>query len=101
MKHFQLDDHVPQELTFGGVAEGASVGEFMDLSDIVQESSGQDQITIDVRIVATNEVARREKRNHVIEESADEGMMQRLGSRGVLICAFDLRVSHECLYQST
>ena len=48
----------------------------MDLADVVQERAGQQQVAIDLRIVAANQITGREQRNHVIEQSADVGMVQ-------------------------
>src|SRR2546423_1698151 len=71
----------------------------MDLANIMEKSSGHDQITIDLRIIPAHQVAQRKQRDHVIQQSADERVMQRLGGRGIFVRALDLRIAHESLKQ--
>src|SRR5690242_7318856 len=79
LQHLQFDDHVPEQLPAGGVGNGTRVRELVDLSDIVQERTGQQQVAVDLRVVAGGEVAHLEQRDHVIKQAADIGMVQRLG----------------------
>src|SRR5262249_28730620 len=95
-EHLQLDDHVAQELAAGGVCERPCEGQLVDFPDVVQKSSGQQQIAVDhFRIVPASQVAKLEKRNHVFQQAADESMVQRFRSRGVLVRLLDLRVVDE------
>ena len=59
--HFQLDHHVSEQLAAGGVRERTVVREFVNFSDVVQERSRKQQITIDLRIIAANQIAGAEK----------------------------------------
>ena len=85
LQHLQLDDHVAEQLAAGGVGKRALVGEFVNLADVVQERAGQQQVAIDLRIVAAHQIAGAEQRNDVIEQAANEGVMQRLGRGRVAI----------------
>jgi len=41
LQHFQLNNHVPQQLAARGVGEGTVISEFLNLADVVQKSPGQ------------------------------------------------------------
>src|SRR5215469_8684236 len=77
VQHFQLDDHVSEKLSLGGVGERALIVKLVDFADVVQESTRQKQIAIHVRIQRSNGVAESHQRNYVLQQAADEGMMQR------------------------
>ena len=98
MQHFEFDDHVPEQLSARGVGKRAVVGEFMNLANIVQECAGEQQIAVDLRIVAAHQVAGLEKRDHMIEQATDVGMMQGLGSGGVAVGFGDLRAPGKELF---
>src|SRR5215469_16161395 len=97
LQHFQLDDHVPEQLPAGGVREGAVVSEFVDLADVVQERARQHQVTVDLGIIPADQIAGTKQGNDVIEQAADVGMMQRLGGGSIAIRRGDIRVRHEGL----
>ena len=99
LQHFQFDDHVSQQLAARGVGKRAVVGQLVDLADVVKERAGEQQVAIDLRIVAAHQVAGVEKRDHVIEQTADESVMQGLGGGGVAVGFRDFRVGHEGLDQ--
>src|SRR5580704_11639705 len=99
LQHFQFDDHVAKQLAACGVREGAVVSEFVNLADVVQESTGEKQITIDLGIVLAHEVAGAAERDHVIEKSTNVGVVQGLGGWGVAVGLGNLRVSHEGFHQ--
>src|SRR6202142_172294 len=92
---FQFDDHVPEQLAACRVGEGAIIGELVNLADIVQKSAGKQQVTIDLRIVLAHQVAGTEKRDHVIEQSADISMVQSLGGGSIAVGFGNVGVSHE------
>src|ERR1700756_1195064 len=94
LQHLQFNDHVPEQLPAGGVREGAIVSEFVDLADIVQERARQHQVTVDLGIVAADQIAGTEQRNNVIEQAADIGMVQRLGGWSIAIRLGNLPVRH-------
>jgi len=52
---------VSEQLAAGGVRERTVVREFVNFSDVVQERSRKQQITIDLRIIAANQIAGAEK----------------------------------------
>src|ERR1700690_2657804 len=99
LQHFQLDDHMTEQLSAGGVGKRAHVGQLVDFSDVVKKGAGEQQVTVDLRIVAAHQVAGPEQRDHVIEQAADIGVMQSLGGGGVAVGGGDFGVSHESLHQ--
>src|SRR5438045_6049098 len=99
LQHFQFNDHMPQQLPARCVGERAVVGKFVNLSDIVKKCAGEQEIAIDLRIVATNQVTGTKQGNNVIEQPTDVGMVQRFGSRSTLVGGGDFRVAHKGLHQ--
>src|ERR1041385_2916610 len=100
VQHFQLDDHVSQKLAARGVCKGTRKGEFMDLADVMEKSAGQKQVAIDgLRIITACQVTELEEENHVVKQPADEGMVQRLGCRRILVRVFNLGIGHESAQQ--
>ena len=99
LQHLQLDDHVPQKLAARGVGERAVVGQFVNLADVVQENAGQQQISIHLRIVSGDQVAGAKERDHVIEQSADIGVVQRFGGGSVAVGRGDVGIRHEGAHQ--
>src|SRR6185312_17180297 len=85
VQHFQLDNHVPEKLPFGGIGKRALIAELVDLSNIVQEGSGEQQVAIDLRIQGSDRVAKPHQRDHVLKQPADKGMVQRLCRRSQTI----------------
>ncbi len=99
LQHFEFDDHVAEQLALGGVGERTVVGELVNFSDVVQECAGEQQVAIDLRIVAAHQVAGAEQRDDVIEQAADVGVMQSLGGGSVAVGGGDFRVGHEGLHE--
>ena len=99
LQHFEFDDHVAEQLALSGVGKRTVVGEFVNLADVVQERAGEKQVAIDLRIVAAHQITGAEKRDDVIEQSADVGVVQSFGGRRVAIGVGDLRIGHERLDQ--
>src|SRR5882762_3312065 len=97
VQHFQLDDHVAEQLAPGGVRKRAVVGEFVDLAEIVKERAAEQEVAINLGIVAAHQVAAAKQRDNVIEKPSNVGVMERLGGWGVAIGSGDFRVSHESL----
>ena len=95
VQQFQVDDQVAEQLPLGGVAERAGITQLANLSDVVQERAGEQQVAVDERVVAGNQVAGAEERNHMVQQSADAGMVHGLGGRSVAVGAGNLRIGHE------
>ena len=100
VQQFELDDEVAQQLALGGVAERAGIAQLANLSDVMQEGAGEQQVPVDERIVAGHQVAGAEQRYHVVEQSADACVVHRLGRGRVAIVAGNLRIGHEQLQQT-
>src|SRR5579872_2055615 len=99
LQHLQLNDHVPEQLPARGVCKRAVVRELIDLADVVQEYSRQQQVAVDLRIISAQQVTRLEQRNHVIKQAPDVSVMQRLGGRSIAISFRNLWIGHECFDQ--
>src|SRR5215831_1876800 len=99
LQHFELDNHVPQQLTACGVGKRAIVGQLVDLAYDVEEGPGEQQVAINLGVIAANQVTGPEQRNDVIEEAANVGVMQALGCGSRTIRLRNLGVAHERLDQ--
>src|ERR1700678_3453520 len=99
LQHFQFNHHMPEQLATGSVGKRTVVCQFVNFSDIVQKDSRQQQVAVDLRVVAADQIAGAKKRDNVIEQAADVGVMQRLGGGSIPISSSDLRIGHEGLYQ--
>src|SRR5262250_381580 len=97
LQHLELDNHVSQQLSLGCVCDRALIGQLVNLADVMQESAGQQQIAIYLRIVAHREITNREQRHHVIQQSADVSVMQGLRGWSVLVGSSDSAISHKAL----
>ena len=100
LQHLKFNDHVPEKLAARGVGKRAIVGKLVNLADVVKKYASQQQIAIHLRIVSAHQVARTKKRDYVVKQAADIGVMQGLGSRSIAVRCRDLRVGHEGLHQS-
>src|SRR5437667_9369941 len=76
LQHFQFNDHVPEQLAASGVRKGAIVSQFVDFADIVQKSASEQQVAINVRIIAAHQVAGTEQRHYVLKQASNESVMQ-------------------------
>ena len=65
-----------------------------------KKRAGQQQVAIDLRIIAADQIAGTAERDHVVEQAADVGVMQGLGRGSVAIGFGDLRIGHEGFDQS-
>src|SRR5208283_3868823 len=95
LQHLQFDDHVPQQLAARGIGKRAIVSQFLNLADVMQKRSRQQQVAIDLRIILADQIAGAEQRHHVIEQPADVGMMKSLGRGGVAVAFGNFRIRHE------
>jgi hypothetical protein len=71
----------------------------VNLADVVEKYAGQQQVAVDLGIVPGDEVARAKKRDHVVQQAANIGVMQGLGGGSVAVSGGELRVGHEGPYQ--
>src|SRR2546421_12529751 len=71
----------------------------MNLANIVEEGAGEQQVAVNLRIIAGNQIAKLEQRDHVIQQSSDKSMVQGLSSRSGLVSQRNFRVGHESLEQ--
>src|SRR4029077_11660352 len=99
LQHLELDDHVPEQLPTGGVGEGPIVGQLVNLADIVQKRTREDQIPVHLRVVAADQVTRPEKRYDVIQQATDISMMQCFRGWRIAVGLRNFRIGHESLNQ--
>ena len=71
----------------------------MDLADVMEKRAGEQQITVDLRIVSADQVTGAEQRHHVIQQATNIGVMQRFRGGGVAVRAGNFRICHERLHQ--
>ena len=90
--HPDPDDDVADQLTFGAVAEAAIIRELVDLADVVQDDTGEQQVEVDVAVVRSEQFRDRAHGQHMLDESAEEGMMNVFGRRRDLEAAGDFRI---------
>src|ERR1700730_14324204 len=55
LQHFKLNDHVAEKLAAAGVRKRTVIAELVNFSDIVQERAGEQQIAIDLRVIAAKQ----------------------------------------------
>src|SRR5205085_5184953 len=77
-----------------------SVRKLVNFADVVQERAGEQQVAINLGIVVAEQIARAEERDYVLEQSADEGVVQGLGGGSGLVGGGDFGVGHEGFDQS-
>ncbi len=91
----QLNDHVPEQLAARGVRKRAMIRKLVNFANIVQKGPGEQQVAVDLGIIAADDITGAEERDNVVEESADVSMMQTLGSRGIAVGLGDFGIGHE------
>ncbi len=101
LQHLKFNDHVPEKLASRSVGKRAIVGKFVDLADVVKKCAGQQQIAVDLGIVSADQVAGTKKRNHMVEQATDIGVMQGLGGGSIAVSGSDFRIRHEGLRRAT
>src|SRR5208282_4893009 len=95
LQHLQFDNHMAEELAARGIGKGAIVIQLLNLADVMQKRSRQQQIAVDLGIIAADQIAGTEQGNDVIEESADVGVVKSLGGGGIAVALSNLRIRHE------
>ena len=90
--HPHADGDVAQQLAFVGVGEAALVVQLVDLADIVQDHAGEQQVEIDVRVVRRGQAGQRAQREHVLDQAAEEGVVDLLGGGRDAVAARDVRI---------
>src|SRR5437868_7423829 len=100
LQHFKFDDHVPEQLAACSVGKRAIVSKLVNLANIVEEGSGEQQVAVYLRIIVAHQVAGIEKRDDMLKQSTDIGVVKRFGRRGIAISLSDIGIGHERLNQS-
>lgn len=66
----QADDHVPKQLALGSIGESTIVTQLVNLSDIVQDRPGNQQIAIDERIMRCYQPGKAAQRENMFQQTA-------------------------------
>src|SRR5262245_66673986 len=82
--NFKFQYHMPQKLPFIGVAEASGIGEFPDLSNVVNNCSREQEVEIDSLVVLDYQLTQFAERQCVLEQSSKPSVMQRFGGRRLL-----------------
>src|SRR5438876_4467006 len=79
LQHGQTDTDVADQHSLDRVPEGAGVGQFVDLADVVQDGPGDQQIPVEPEIAYRDELGERAEGNDVLEKAAQTSVVQRFG----------------------
>src|SRR4029077_6552975 len=88
-----------EELAARAVGEGPVVSEFVNLTYVVQEGSGKQEVAVDLRIVTADRIAGAAERDYMIEQAANIGVVQGLGGWSHAIRLGNFGIGHEGLNQ--
>src|SRR5262244_1426092 len=94
LQHFEFNNHVAEQLPAAGVRKRASIGQLVNLSNVMQKRSCEKQIAIDLRVVSRDQVTGAKQRNHMVQQTAYVCVMERLRCRSAAISDRDLGISH-------
>src|SRR5688572_22359035 len=74
--NFELQNHVPQELSFIRIAEAAGIRQFLGFSDVVNHGSRQQKVQINSLVILYHQLAELAKRKCMLEQAPKPGMME-------------------------
>src|SRR5271165_6986010 len=89
----ELHHDVAEELALRGVTDGALVAEFFELAHIVQQSSNEEEIDIEFRIVRGNLFREAAQADDMFEEATKIGMVHGFRGGRALEARDELRVA--------
>src|SRR5579864_2236416 len=95
----ERDDHMAEQLAFGGVAKTAIVAQLVDLADIVQHGTGEEKIEIHA-VMRRGVPAQLAEREHVLKQPAKPRVVNLLGGRSFAVAGGDIRIVKNRRYQS-
>ena len=98
--HADSDMDVAQQLALIGIREAAFVVQLVDLADIVQDHAGEQQIGVDEAVVLRRHAGHGAHRKHVLQQAAQERMVNVLGGRRAAVAAGDILVIQHRFQQS-
>jgi hypothetical protein len=81
------------------IPEGAGVGQFVDLADVVQDGPGDQQIPVEPEVAHRDELGERTDGNDVLEKTAEINVVQRFGGGRYAKQPGDLLIFQKCLQE--
>ena len=90
--HAQGDGDMSDELAVVRIGEAALVVQLVDLADVVQHHAGKQQVAVDARVVRRHQFCQGAERKHVLDQPAQEGVMNLFGGWGAAVSGGDVRV---------
>ena len=79
--HFRADHDMAEKLAVVGILVDGKIRKLIDLADIVKHRGRDEQVPVDIRIALGKEIAEARDREGVLQKTADEAVMNRLGRR--------------------
>jgi len=79
LQHGQTDVDVTDQHSLDRVPEGAGVGQFVDLADVVQDGPGDQQIPVEPEIADRDELVEPVERNDMLKKTSEINVVQRFG----------------------
>ena len=89
---FELEDDVSEELAFGGVADGAIVAELIELSNVVEDCGGKQQVEVEFGIMDGYFSCEAAEADDVFEQAAEISVVHDFSSGGTFVARGDLRI---------
>ena len=83
LDHRDANGDVPYQLPLQGVVEAGAPAQLLQLADVMQNGAGQKQITVDFGIMLRSQLADADQRDHVLQQTAQPGMVEALGGRSL------------------
>src|SRR5882757_9846158 len=81
---FQLHHDVAEELPWRGVADGALIAKLFELTDVVEDRGGEQQVDIKLRILRGNAAGHAAERDNVFKQATQISVMHYFGGGGAL-----------------
>src|SRR5207253_8480586 len=75
------------------------IRKLVNFANIVQKGPGEQQVAVDLGIIAADDITGAKERDNVVEQSANVSVMQTLGSRGIAVRRGNFGIGHEWLDQ--
>src|SRR5271157_4930607 len=79
------DVYVAQQDAFDGVIEAGFPGEFVQLADVVQDDAGQQQVTVEERVMRGDAFGQGQQTDNVLQQAAEPGVVKQPGGGGFAV----------------
>src|ERR1700674_5043394 len=92
----ELHHDVAEELTFGGVGDGAVVTKLVELPDVVKDRGGQQEIEVELRIMRGGLLRQAAEADDVLDQAAEIGVMHDLRGGCAFVACGDRGLGDDC-----